>query len=59
MNNKGALMNQEEFEKKLLEGLKDFRKCNFKRMEIIEKDLSGCNFEQASFEFCSSHTKFP
>lgn len=45
-------MNQEEFEKKLLEGVKDFRKCNFKRMEIIEKDLSGCDFEQASFEFC-------
>lgn len=45
-------MNQEEFEKKLLEGEKDFRKCDFKRMEIIEKDLSGCNFEQSSFEFC-------
>ena len=30
MNNKGALMNQEEFEKKLLEGLKDFRKCILK-----------------------------
>ena len=40
MNNKGVLMNQEEFEKKLQEGEKDFRKCDFKRMEIIEKDLS-------------------
>lgn len=45
-------MEQEEFEKRLQEGEKDFRTCSFKWVELSGKDLSGCNFERATFEFC-------